>query len=128
MDRKPEEGGCGLVHFFSSLLQAQWLAVLWFFLLIFCTVAECGADATIFIYHRFDEDQYPTTNVPVESFREQMAYLRDNNYRVAPLKELIAALKNKEPIADKTVAALAAAIPSPIALSTIWAIIVCIQK
>ena len=51
---------------------------------------------TVLIYHRFGEDRYPSTNVSVDRFREQMAYLKDNNYQVIPLSSLVDALKDNK--------------------------------
>ncbi|MDT8335663.1 MAG: polysaccharide deacetylase family protein, partial [Desulfurivibrionaceae bacterium] len=65
--------------------------------------AESAFDATVLIYHRFGEDEYPTTNVGVERFREQMAYLAANDYRVIPLAELVAALSKKKQLPEKSV-------------------------
>jgi len=64
--------------------------------------ALCG-DATVLIYHRFDEQRYPTTNVTMERFREQLAYLRDNDYHVIPLAELVENLENGRPLPAKSV-------------------------
>jgi peptidoglycan/xylan/chitin deacetylase (PgdA/CDA1 family) len=55
------------------------------------TVRE-GSGATILIYHRFGEDKYPSTNVDVDRFHEQLEFLRENNYQVIPLERLISAL------------------------------------
>lgn len=62
---------------------------------------EIRGDATIFIYHHFDDDRYPTTNVSLENFKEQMAYLADNNYKVIPLAELVDLLVTKKRLPEK---------------------------
>lgn len=61
-------------------------------------------DATVFIYHHFGDDRYPTTNVDLEKFNRQMSYLQENGYKVVPLAELVAQLKSKKPLESKTVA------------------------
>ena len=48
-----------------------------------------GAGATVLIYHRFGEDKYPTTNIDVERFREQLEFLKNNDYTVIPLQQLV---------------------------------------
>ncbi len=63
--------------------------------------AERG-DATIFIYHHFGDNRYPTTNVSVKKFIAQMQYLSDNNYSVIPLAHLVGLLKSKTPIPPNT--------------------------
>jgi len=58
---------------------------------------------TVLIYHRFGEDKYPSTNVSVERFQEQMVYLKENNYQVIPLSALVESLQSSNPLPDKTV-------------------------
>lgn len=60
-----------------------------------------GPGVTVFIYHRFGEDKYPTTNVSAERFREQLAHLMMNNYQVIALKDMIQAIKNNTPLPEK---------------------------
>ena len=64
---------------------------------------SASADLHVLIYHRFGEQRYPTTNVAVDSFREQMAYLRDNNYKVVSLDSVATALKENRPVPDRAV-------------------------
>ena len=64
--------------------------------------ASHAGGATLFIYHRFGESQYPTTNVSAENFREQLAYLMMNNYQVISLAELVSAIKQQAPLPAKT--------------------------
>lgn len=61
-------------------------------------------DATVFIYHHFGDDRYPTTNVDTDKFSRQMSYLHENGYKVVALAELVSKLKSKEPLEPKTVA------------------------
>jgi len=81
-----------------------YLIVIWLIIFLFYDAGLCSADATVFIYHRFGEDIYPTTSVPVDSFRKQMEYLREGGFRVVPLQEIVDAVKNRKLIPDKTVA------------------------
>lgn len=50
--------------------------------------ADAGRDpgCTVLLYHKFDEFEYPTTNVDSEVFRAQMAHLRDEGYTVLPME------------------------------------------
>ena len=52
-----------------------------------------GSGVTVLIYHRFGEDKYPSTNIAVERFREQLEFLRTNNYSVISLEQLVQYLK-----------------------------------
>ncbi|MCF6289539.1 MAG: polysaccharide deacetylase family protein [Desulfobacterales bacterium] len=65
--------------------------------------AVFAGNVTVLIYHRFGDQRYPTTNVTVERFAEQMAWLRENNFQVIPLADLVKALKLKQPLPEKGV-------------------------
>ena len=58
----------------------------------------------ILLYHRFGDDRYPTTSVSLEDFEAQMRYLKENGYRVVPLKELLRLIREGRNIPEKTVA------------------------
>ncbi len=62
-----------------------------------------GNNATVLIYHRFEENRYPTTNVTIEQFREQMSYLRENNYNVLSLDQLLSMLQQQKSLPEKSV-------------------------
>lgn len=70
---------------------------------ILCSPLPAFADLQVLIYHRFGEDRYPTTNVAVESFHAQMAYLKENGYRVVSLASVATALKENRPVPDRAV-------------------------
>lgn len=89
-----------------SFSRGSFLALLlaWFLLVPGPALAgEPRGDATIFIYHHFGDERYPTTNVGMDQFREQMAYLAVNDYQAIPLAELVASLRDGKPLAPKTV-------------------------
>ena len=65
--------------------------------------AAPDSEVTVLIYHRFGEVKYPTTNVSVERFKEQLAYLLANNYRIIPLSTLVKSLAEKKPLPAKSV-------------------------
>ncbi|MFH7319417.1 polysaccharide deacetylase family protein [Desulfurivibrio sp. D14AmB] len=84
------------------------LSVVWLLFLLLLsplpTTAGGGrGDATIFIYHHFGDDRYPTTNVGMAEFKEQMAYLAAHDYAVIPLSELVEMLASPTPLPAKTV-------------------------
>jgi peptidoglycan/xylan/chitin deacetylase (PgdA/CDA1 family) len=58
----------------------------------------------VLIYHRFGEEKYPSTNVSVARFAEQLAFLKENKYTVVPLVDLVRMLTAGRPLAEKTVA------------------------
>ena len=60
--------------------------------------------AVVFMYHRFGEDRYPSTNITIEQFEYHLDYLEDNHYNVWPLSKILNHIKNKKFIPLKTVA------------------------
>ncbi|MBN2752407.1 MAG: polysaccharide deacetylase family protein [Rhodospirillaceae bacterium] len=65
-----------------------------------------SADATAAValmYHRFGEDGIPATNIRIEQFERHLQILADGGYHVAPLPEIVAALKAGTPIPPKTI-------------------------
>jgi len=61
------------------------------------------SDVTVLIYHRFGEDKYPTTNIGVDRFREQLGYLKANDYQVIPLAQLVRSLKDGGELPERAV-------------------------
>lgn len=59
--------------------------------------------ATVLIYHRFGEDKYPSTNIGVERFREQLEYLKTNDYKVISLEQLVHYLSEGTELPEKSV-------------------------
>jgi len=70
------------------------------FWLVVCLSVMMWADAHIFIYHRFNDARYPTTNTTLEELRKEFDYFKTNGYEVIPLEKLVRALHNKEAIPD----------------------------
>lgn len=65
------------------------------------TAAETGA--VVFMYHRFGESKYPSTNITLEQFEAHIQELQSGPYRVLPLPEIIKALRQGSPLPDRTV-------------------------
>jgi len=62
------------------------------------------ADAHIFVYHRFGDEQHNSTNTSIETLRSQFEYLKTNGYKVVPLQTIYHALSNNLPVSDQWVA------------------------
>lgn len=60
--------------------------------------------AVVFLYHRFGEPRYPSTNTPVAAFKAQLDYLSAHGFHVWALPRLVRALEAGDPVPDKTVA------------------------
>ena len=59
-------------------------------------------NAVILLYHHVSTTTPKVTSVSPDTFRQHMQYLADN-HQVLPLKRVIEALKNNQPLPDKTV-------------------------
>ncbi|HPC46829.1 MAG TPA: polysaccharide deacetylase family protein, partial [Deltaproteobacteria bacterium] len=66
-------------------------------------VPRAGAYVTILLYHRFDEDRYPTTTTSSSQFESHLAYLKEHGYRVISLEELQRCVEGTAPLPEKAV-------------------------
>ena len=62
-----------------------------------------GVQAVIFMYHRFGESRYPSTNVTLNQFEEQLDFFERNHFAILPLNEIVEALKHNVPLPEKSV-------------------------
>lgn len=60
------------------------------------------ADTGIFIYHRFGEERFPSTNIDPAIFAAQLDYLHQQGYQVLSLAEIAARQSSKRPLPEKT--------------------------
>ena len=75
--------------------------------LVLLSVIVAGAEdngANVFIYHRFGDSRYPSTNTPLELFEEQLEFLKSGDYRVMKLSAIVDLLRHKREIPDRVVA------------------------
>lgn len=81
-----------------------------FFLLLFGTVSVWASkegksnEAVIFMYHRFGEDRYASTNIRLDQFAFELEYLAKHSYNVWPLSKIIRYMQNGKKLPPKTVA------------------------
>jgi peptidoglycan/xylan/chitin deacetylase (PgdA/CDA1 family) len=75
------------------------------YLFIFPVVAQNQNEANIpcFVYHRFGDNRYPTTNISVEDFNNHLQYLSENNFNVITLGNALQLLSTNAEIPHKTV-------------------------
>ncbi len=66
--------------------------------------AVAKGQVNTFIYHRFDESRYPSTNISSEIFSEQLAYLKEHNYTLLSLGEVARRLMEGEALPEKAAA------------------------
>ncbi|HEY8935186.1 MAG TPA: polysaccharide deacetylase family protein, partial [Cyclobacteriaceae bacterium] len=53
-------------------------------------------EVVCFIYHRFGDSRYPTTNTPVKDFEAHLTWLRDNGYTVVSFTDALTYLQSAE--------------------------------
>ena len=58
----------------------------------------------VFVYHRFGENNYPSTNTRIPQFKKHLDELIKNNYNVVSIETIIDALENNKNLPEKTVA------------------------
>ncbi len=63
-------------------------------LLLAATVARAADHATVFIYHRFGDARYPSTNTSLADFRAHLEILRHGGYSVLPPGEIADRLRS----------------------------------
>lgn len=63
-----------------------------------------GAQAVVFMYHRFGESRYPSTNTTLEQFEKQLEFFEKNNFSVLPLTEVVEALKQNKTLPERSIA------------------------
>lgn len=66
--------------------------------------AAVPSHAVVFMYHRFGDPRYPSTNVRLDDFRAELDWLARNHYRVWPLPEIVRHLQQRRPLPDRVVA------------------------
>ncbi|PIW26453.1 MAG: chitin deacetylase [Rhodospirillales bacterium CG15_BIG_FIL_POST_REV_8_21_14_020_66_15] len=81
----------------TVFLLALGLLVLW------PDPVRAADQAVIIMYHRFNEQDYPSTNIRLEQFDEHLAELTSGKYNVMALPDIVAALKAGKDLPDRTV-------------------------
>ncbi|MDH5489092.1 MAG: polysaccharide deacetylase family protein [Rhodospirillaceae bacterium] len=68
----------------------------------FASAGEAAASAVM--YHRFGEDDYPSTNIKIEQFEQHLQELKAGGYNVMALDEIVTAIINGSELPEKTTA------------------------
>lgn len=69
-----------------------------------CTAEAAGPAAVVLMYHRFGEDDIPSTNIRLDQLDQHIGHLKAGGFHVAPLADVVAALETGSTLPDKTVA------------------------
>lgn len=73
-------------------------------LLLLPATAPAADHATVFIYHRFGDSRYPSTNTSLADFRAHLDTLKAGGYAVLPLAEIVEHLRRGTPLPERCVA------------------------
>jgi peptidoglycan/xylan/chitin deacetylase (PgdA/CDA1 family) len=80
---------------------------IFFFIFIFSenVIAEIldKSGANVFMYHRFDESKYPSTNIDTKELESHLMYLKENNFNIESIDEILNKKENKKPFLRNTV-------------------------
>lgn len=76
------------------------------FALILCLLATSAlaGGANVFVYHRFGDARYPSTNISIETFAAQLQLLKERDYTVLTLGEIVDRLRDGKAIPERCAA------------------------
>lgn len=73
--------------------------------LLFLSLSITSANAcVVLVYHHFDTTTPKSTSINPRLFEQHLQYIKNNNFTVLRLKDLVKKIKNKEPLPKKCVA------------------------
>lgn len=73
-------------------------------ILLFAQLGWAAQQANIFVYHRFGDSRYPSTNIDLRVFAAQLQYLQQNEYTVLYASDIVSRLKSGQPLPQRCVA------------------------
>ena len=88
--------------FFNNFSKSLFLFLLIFFSYTLTALSEPGV--SVFMYHRFGENKYPSTNVTEKQFVSHIDYVLKNKIQILSLEEIIATLNRNEKFNEKAIA------------------------
>ena len=71
---------------------------------IFISFLYIQADAHIFVYHRFGDSRYHSTNTSLKELNKEFEYFKTHNYKVVPIEKIIQKVKKQEEIPSNWIA------------------------
>lgn len=77
-----------------------------FFILTFLFINQSFAkekSAIVLMYHRFEDQRFPSTSISSKNFQEQIRYLKENNFNILPISDLVLFFNKNYDIPDKSV-------------------------
>ena len=93
---------------FTYFMTKSTLNFKFFLWLSFCfyllTYSGVTKSAVILQYHHVSTNTPTSTSISPQQFEKHLRYLKDNNFNVVALDQIVEAIKTQQPLADKTVA------------------------
>ena len=77
-----------------------------FFLFIFLFLNSVFANEKsiiVLMYHRFEDERFPSTSISSKNFQNHIKYLKENNFNILPISDLILFFNKKNDIPEKSV-------------------------
>ena len=69
-------------------------------LLLSSQIASAG-QANVFVYHRFDDSRFPSTNISTQNFRAHLETIQRQNFTVLPLGQVVDRIKRGESLPQR---------------------------
>ena len=88
----------------KSIVPLILLCLLALSLILFSAHPVVAGQVNAFIYHRFDEEKYPSTNIASQIFKQQLEYLKTNEIEVIGLEEVAQRLHRGDDLPHHAVA------------------------
>ena len=88
--------------FFTNFSKSLFLFLVIFFSYTLPILSEPGV--SVFMYHRFGENKYPSTNVSEKQFLSHIDYVLKNKIKILSLEEIIETLDRNEKFNEKAIA------------------------
>ena len=70
---------------------------------VFFSSAVAASSASVIMYHRFGEADFPSTNTSIEQLDAHITELTSKQYTVLPLEKIVVKLKSGQTLPDRTV-------------------------
>ena len=77
-----------------------------FFLFIFLFLNSVFANEKsiiVLMYHRFEDERFPSTSISSKNFQNHIKYLKENNFNILPISDLVLFFNKKNDIPEKSV-------------------------
>ena len=92
-----------MIHYKKFLISILFLVC--YFVSIHSSISETIKDygASVFMYHRIGESEYPSTNVTIEQFDQHIDYISTNNFNIVPLSDIVAIIQDNQEFINRTI-------------------------